>query len=70
MRWIEQLEQSQNNSAKALCEKIKALQSIQINITTMEETLLGVKKDLKYIRLAQGSNQKAKVLKILIQAII
>lgn len=36
----------------------------------MEETLLGVKQDLKYIRLAQGSNQKAKVLKILIQAII
>ena len=58
MRWIEQLEQPQNNSAKALCEKIKALKSIQINITTMEETLLGVKKDLKYIRLAQGSNQK------------
>lgn len=52
MRWIEQLEQSQNNSAKALCEKIKALQSIQINITTMEETLLGIKQDLKYIRLA------------------
>lgn len=58
MRWIEQLEQPQNNSAKALCEKIKALKSIQINITTMEETLLGVKQDLKDIRLAQGSNQK------------
>lgn len=41
-----------------------ALQSIQTHITAMEESLLGVRQELKVIILAQRSNQEAKGIDI------
>lgn len=43
---------------------MKALQSIQTHVTVMEEALLGVRQDLKEIRLAQRSNHETKGVEI------
>lgn len=45
-------------------ETMKALQSIQTHITTMKESFLGVRQELKEIKLAQKSNQEAKGIDI------